>query len=78
VRNDHVQPTIRDILHTAAGITDRAMPTDDEREELIQELVSALRDVHNYFWNAECNPPILKESDVQEAVEAAIRRVNRH
>ena len=41
MRNDHVQPTIRDILHVAAGITDRAMPTDDEREE--RERVLELR-----------------------------------
>jgi hypothetical protein len=49
----------------------------EDRQRLIAaapELLEALKDVVNYFWNPNCNPPILNEGDVQSLVEAAIAR----
>lgn len=37
-----------------------------------EKMLEALKDVYNYFWNPDCPSPILKESDVEEIVCAAI------
>jgi hypothetical protein len=44
------------------------------QEEIVrvrQQAIEALKAVTNYFWGTE--PPVLKEGDVQELVDAAIR-----
>ena len=38
------------------------------------ELYEALKDVVNYFWGTD--PPALEEGDVQQLVEAAIRKAD--
>ena len=40
--------------------------------------LEALRDVRNYFWTAENEYPVLKESDVQEMVEHALSLTPAH